>query len=33
MTMTNDNDTYGFRFREWDVYKDAREFRQEITNY
>lgn len=25
MTITNDN--YGFRFREWDIYKDARVFR------
>lgn len=29
--MTFDNDEYGFRFREWDVYKDAREFRIEIN--
>ena len=31
MTMTNDNDNFGFRFREWDIYKDAREFRIEIN--
>lgn len=29
MTMTSDN--YGFRFREWDIYKDARLFRKEIN--
>jgi len=29
--MTFDNDNYGFRFREWDIYKDAREFRIEIN--
>lgn len=27
--MTNDN--YGFRFREWDIYKDARTLRKEIN--
>ena len=27
-TMTNDKGKdYGFRFRDWDIYKDAREFR------
>ncbi|MBI4120447.1 MAG: four helix bundle protein [Parcubacteria group bacterium] len=29
MTITDDN--YGFRFREWDIYKDARSFRVEIN--
>lgn len=29
--MTFDNDKYGFRFREWDIYKDARAFRIEIN--
>jgi len=28
--MTYDNDNYGFRFREWDIYKDARLFRNEV---
>jgi len=28
--MTKEYDKYGFRFREWDIYKDAREFRIEI---
>lgn len=31
MTMTNDTDNYGFRFREWDIYKDARNFRTEVN--
>ena len=31
MTMTMTNDDYGFRFREWDIYKDARSFRAEIS--
>jgi len=33
MTMTNNNedDNYGFRFREWDIYQDARAFRVEIN--
>lgn len=31
MTMTFNNDKYGFRFREWDIYKDARTFRIEIN--
>jgi len=30
MTMIFDKDEYGFRFREWDIYKDARMFRVEI---
>jgi four helix bundle protein len=25
-------DKYGFRFREWDIYKDTRQFRIEINN-
>lgn len=29
--MTNDNNQYGFRFREWNIYKDARKFRIEIN--
>jgi len=29
--MTYDNDNYGFRFKEWDIYKDARIFRSEIN--
>ena len=30
--MTIDNNTnYGFRFREWNIYKDARKFRVEIN--
>ncbi|MDP3982196.1 MAG: four helix bundle protein [bacterium] len=29
--MTGDRDLYGFRFREWDIYKDARLFRNEIN--
>ena len=24
-------DKYGFKFREWDIYKDAREFRKDIN--
>jgi four helix bundle protein len=31
MTNDNDHDNYGFRFREWDIYKDAREFRKEVN--
>jgi len=31
MTMTYDDDQYGFRFREWDIYKDARKFRIEVN--
>ncbi len=31
MTMTNDNN-YGFRFRDWNVYNDAREFRREVND-
>ena len=32
MTMTNDSEkNYGFRFREWDIYKDARAFRNHIA--
>lgn len=30
-TTTHGNDEFGFRFREWDIYKDAREFRREIN--
>lgn len=26
------NDAYGFKFREWDIYKDARLFRKSVTN-
>ena len=29
-TMTVDDDNFGFRFQEWDIYRDAREFRKEI---
>jgi len=29
--MTFDDDNYGFRFREWDIYKDARQFRIEVN--
>ena len=30
--MTNDDDDeYGFRFRNWDIYRDARNFRNEIN--
>jgi four helix bundle protein len=29
--MTFGSDKYGFRFREWDIYKDVREFRVEIS--
>jgi len=29
--MKKNYDKYGFRFREWDIYKDAREFRLEIN--
>ena len=29
--MTINNDNFGFRFREWDIYKDAREFRVEVN--
>lgn len=32
MTMTNNVDKYGFRFRDWDIYKDARELRKNINN-
>lgn len=28
--MTNERDKYGFRFRDWDIYKDARAFRIKI---
>jgi four helix bundle protein len=33
MTMTYDDDghEYGFRFRKWDIYKDARMFRIEVN--
>jgi len=32
MTVTTaDKDDYGFRFRDWDIYKDARELRTEIN--
>jgi len=35
MTMTDDqqknNDQYGFRFREWDIYQDARAFRKQVN--
>lgn len=31
--MTMPNDEYGFRFREWDIYKDARRFRAEINQF
>ena len=31
MTMTGKDDNYGFRFKEWDIYKDARELRAEIN--
>lgn len=27
MTMTFDKNNYGFRFKNWDIYKDARKFR------
>ncbi|MBT9171419.1 MAG: hypothetical protein DDT18_01794 [Actinobacteria bacterium] len=30
--MAKQYDKYGFRFREWDIYKDARKFRMEINN-
>ncbi|MEK7629963.1 MAG: four helix bundle protein [Patescibacteria group bacterium] len=30
MTMTIINDKYGFRFRDWDIYKDARTLRTEL---
>jgi len=30
--MNKNYDKYGFRFRQWDIYKDAREFRIEIYN-
>ncbi|MBT9168804.1 MAG: hypothetical protein DDT19_02152 [Syntrophomonadaceae bacterium] len=30
--MAKQYDKYGFRFREWDIYKDARKFRIEINN-
>ena len=29
--MTYDDDNFGLRFREWDIYKDARVFRREIN--
>ena len=29
--MTNLPDKYGFRFRNWPIYKDARDFRKEIN--
>ncbi len=32
MTMTKNNN-FGFRFREWDIYKDARGFRININRY
>lgn len=31
ITMTERNDNYGFRFREWDIYQDARSFRKKIN--
>lgn len=31
MIMTTPNDQYGFRYRNWDVYQDAREFRKYIS--
>lgn len=31
MTMTKEVNIFGFRFRDWDIYKDAREFRKEIN--
>ena len=30
--MDRQYDKYGFRFREWDIYKDARKFRIEMYN-
>ena len=33
MTMTFDSDKFCFRFREWDIYKDAREFRAEVNKF
>ena len=33
MTMIYNDDNYGFRFREWDIYKDARLFRNEIDKF
>lgn len=33
MTMTMIvNNNFGFRFRDWDIYKDSRNFRSEINN-
>jgi four helix bundle protein len=29
--MTINSDNFGFRFREWDIYKDSREFRVEVN--
>lgn len=29
--MAKKYDQYGFRFREWDIYKDTRQFRKEIN--
>ena len=29
--MTIDDDNFGFRFRDWDIYQDARKFRNEIN--
>lgn len=26
------NDKYGFRFRDWDIYKEARTFRMEVND-
>ena len=28
--MTFENDNFGFRFRDWDIYRDARLFRNEV---
>lgn len=30
--MTNSEDPHGFRFRDWDIYKDARKLRMEVES-
>lgn len=31
ITMTAEEKTFGFRFKEWDIYKDARGFRKKVN--
>ena len=31
MTSNNDKKDYGFRFRDWDIYKDSKKLRKEVN--